>query len=81
MLLKYASCFVCPVCKGNLTLTCKSVYHERVEDGEFHCAPCDRTYPIENNVPIFLLTVDKVKQHTAKSFGYKWNKFKIIGAR
>lgn len=78
MLLKYSSAFACPECKGSLTLNGKTTHDKRIKEGEFHCPTCDYTFPIKNGIPIFLLELSKFKKHTAKSFGYKWRKFKTI---
>lgn len=44
---------VCPVCKGDLTLSVTSEKEEILE-GTLHCAACDHTYTIEDGIPNLL---------------------------
>lgn len=78
MLLKCASSFACPRCKGDLILRCKTIHNDRVEEGAFHCCGCELTFPITRGIPRFLLALAKVEEHTARSFAYKWERFKRI---
>ena len=50
---------VCPVCKGELTLTVEqagtdSEGGEEIMRGELHCAACDQHYRIEDGIPNLL---------------------------
>ena len=46
---------VCPVCKGQITLTItKEEEEEEIVEGSLHCAACDETYPIEDTIPNLL---------------------------
>ena len=41
---------VCPVCKGELTLTVTREDDGEIVEGSLHCAHCDETYPIEDTI-------------------------------
>ena len=45
---------VCPVCKGDLTLTVDSEEGDEITAGTLHCAACDEAYPIEDGIPNLL---------------------------
>jgi len=45
---------VCPVCKGELTLTVQQEDGEEIVTGALHCVACDETYPIEDTIPNML---------------------------
>ena len=45
---------VCPVCKGQLTLTVVREEDGEIVEGSLHCAACDETYPIEDTIPNLL---------------------------
>jgi len=45
---------VCPLCKGELTLTVASEVDDEVMEGEFNCASCGVSYPIEDGIPNML---------------------------
>jgi len=45
---------VCPLCKGELTLTVASEVDDEVMEGEFNCASCGVAYPIEDGIPNML---------------------------
>ena len=45
---------VCPVCKGDLTLTVTREEGNEIVEGTLHCSSCDETYPIENTIPNLL---------------------------
>ena len=45
---------VCPMCKGELTLTVDKEEGDEVVEGSLHCAKCDETYPIEDRIPNLL---------------------------
>ena len=42
---------VCPVCKGELTLTVDSEQDEEIVEGVLYCAACNERYPIEDSIP------------------------------
>lgn len=44
----------CPVCKGELTLTVEQEDGEEIIEGSLHCAACDETYPISEDIPNLL---------------------------
>jgi SAM-dependent methyltransferase/uncharacterized protein YbaR (Trm112 family) len=46
--------FVCPVCRGQLTLAEASARQERVEEGELRCPACATSYPIARGLPNLL---------------------------
>ena len=45
---------VCPLCKGELTLTVDKEEDGDIVEGNLHCAACDETYPIEDSIPNLL---------------------------
>lgn len=45
---------VCPMCKGELTLTVDREKDGEIVEGALHCAACDETYPIEDSIPNLL---------------------------
>ena len=45
---------VCPLCKGELTLTVDKEEDGEIVEGNLHCAACDETYPIEDSIPNLL---------------------------
>ena len=45
---------VCPICKGNLTLTVTREENSNVVEGSLHCSACDETYTIEDSIPNLL---------------------------
>ena len=50
---------VCPVCKGELTLTTEQTEtlddgREEILEGTLHCAACDHTYRIDGGIPNLL---------------------------
>ena len=45
---------VCPLCKGELTLTVDKEEDGEIVEGSLHCAACDETYPIEDSIPNLL---------------------------
>ena len=45
---------VCPMCKGELTLTVDKEEEGEIVEGALHCAACDETYPIEDSIPNLL---------------------------
>jgi len=78
MKLKYAPSFVCPKCEEGLSVNSRLSEGEEIKAGEMNCPKCDQTFPIKYGVPIFVSKLDSVKEHTARSFGYKWRKFDKI---
>ncbi len=78
MQLRYSSYFVCPECKRNLSLNIKKKHQDTVVEGSFYCKKCDLLFNTTNEIPRFVQNIDKIKEHTAKSFGYKWSKFREI---
>ena len=45
---------VCPLCKGELTLTVDKEEDGEIVEGSLNCAACDETYPIEDSIPNLL---------------------------
>ena len=45
---------VCPMCKGDLTLTVDKEEDGEIVEGALHCVACDETYPIEDSIPNLL---------------------------
>lgn len=45
---------VCPLCKGDLTLTVDREENDEITAGKLVCAPCNETYPIEDSIPNLL---------------------------
>jgi uncharacterized protein YbaR (Trm112 family) len=45
---------VCPVCKGELTLTVVKEDADEIVEGSLHCARCNETYPIQDTIPNLL---------------------------
>ncbi len=45
---------VCPVCKGELTLTVVKEDENEIIEGSLYCASCEETYPIEDTIPNML---------------------------
>ncbi len=45
---------VCPVCKGELTLTVVKEDKNEIIEGSLYCASCEETYPIEDTIPNML---------------------------
>lgn len=45
---------VCPVCKGELSLTVTKEDENEIIEGSLHCASCDETYSIEDTIPNLL---------------------------
>lgn len=45
---------VCPMCKGDLTLTVDQEDEREIVSGSLHCARCNETYPIEDTIPNLL---------------------------
>ena len=45
---------VCPLCKGELTLTVDKEEDGEIAEGSLHCAGCAETYPIEDSIPNLL---------------------------
>ena len=45
---------VCPMCKGELTLTVTDEKDGEVVEGTLRCTQCSETYPIEDAIPTLL---------------------------
>ena len=45
---------VCPVCKGQLTLTVTKEDGDEIIEGSLFCAKCNETYPISDTIPNLL---------------------------
>ena len=45
---------VCPMCKGELTLTVTEEEREEIISGSLHCPRCPADYPIANGIPNLL---------------------------
>ncbi len=45
---------VCPMCKGDLTLTIDKEEAGEIIEGKLVCAACAETYPIEDGIPNLL---------------------------
>ena len=45
---------VCPVCKGELTLTVDEETEGEIVSGSLFCARCNERYPIEETIPNLL---------------------------
>lgn len=45
---------VCPLCKGDLTLTISQEESDEITAGTLVCGQCDETYPIEDGIPNLL---------------------------
>jgi len=45
---------VCPMCKGELTLTVTDEKDGEVVEGTLRCTQCSETYPIEDTIPNLL---------------------------
>jgi len=45
---------VCPLCKGELTLTVDREEDGEIVAGKLACAACNETYPIEDGIPNLL---------------------------
>jgi len=45
---------VCPLCKGELTLTVEREADGEIVEGKLECAACTQTYPIEDGIPNLL---------------------------
>jgi len=45
---------VCPLCKGELTLTVDEEDDKEIVKGNLHCGACEENYPIENTIPNML---------------------------
>ena len=45
---------VCPVCKGQLTLTVTKEDGDEIIEGSLFCAKCNETYPIQGTIPNLL---------------------------
>ena len=45
---------VCPVCKGDLTLTIAATEGDEVLTGDLVCSACDQHYPITDGIPNLL---------------------------
>lgn len=45
---------VCPLCKGDLTLTIRREEGGEILEGELTCAACRQSYPIEDGIPNML---------------------------
>ena len=78
MKLIYAPSFVCPGCEGGLSVEPQLSEGEEIIEGELNCPTCDRAFPVRGGIPIFVSKLDRVKEHTATSFGFKWKKFDEI---
>ena len=78
MKLKYAPSFACPECEGSLSVEPQLSEGEDIIEGELNCPTCDRAFPVKGGIPIFISKLDRVKKHTATSFGFKWKKFDEI---
>jgi uncharacterized protein YbaR (Trm112 family) len=45
---------VCPMCKGQLTLTIDREEGDEVVEGSLFCSQCNETYPITGRIPNLL---------------------------
>ena len=45
---------VCPMCKGDLTLTVEKEEDGEIIEGNLHCAQCEEDYPIRDAIPNLL---------------------------
>ena len=45
---------VCPLCKGDLTLTVDREEGDEITAGTLVCGQCNETYPIEDSIPNLL---------------------------
>ena len=45
---------VCPVCKGDLTLSITATVDDEVLTGDLVCAACNQHYPITDGIPNLL---------------------------
>lgn len=75
---KHIEVYVCPNCKGGLDLREMSQTEHRAISVKLYCPDCHSSYPIEEGIPNFIPDIEVGKKHTARSFGYKWDKFQLI---
>jgi uncharacterized protein YbaR (Trm112 family) len=45
---------VCPLCKGELTLTVEEEDDKEIVKGNLFCSQCEENFPIENTIPNML---------------------------
>lgn len=45
---------VCPMCKGDLTLTVTKEEENEIMEGRLRCDACNEIYPIEDTIPNLL---------------------------
>ena len=45
---------VCPLCKGELTLTVEEEDDKEIINGNLFCGQCEENYPIEDTIPNML---------------------------
>jgi SAM-dependent methyltransferase len=65
--------FVCPRCKGDLSLKSSQEDAGEVLSGKLHCARCGDRFPIARGIPRFVAA-----DQYARSFGRQWNWFREI---
>ncbi len=70
-LLQYLAC---PTCGGVLELTVQQSEGEEIKEGVLQC-PCGSAFPIIRSIPRMVKSISGLKQKTAKSFGFEWNRF------
>ena len=62
--------FLCPFCRGRLSLKEALCVGNNVENGKLACASCNRNYPITNHIPRF-----SSDSRYSESFGLQWNRY------
>ncbi len=71
----------CPDCSGTLSTTSSAIEGDHIMEGELHCLPCKRSYPIRLGVPRFAEQIGAVEQKTAEAFAYEWTNYAELAER
>ena len=67
---------VCPYCKNKITMSISKGSFDSIEEGLFSCKPCNKTYPVVNDIPFFSPTAGHQGiKNQQRTYSVWWEKY------